>query len=110
MNTGSTKNLKVKFTIPEFLQKDDPACSTVDPEIFFPQEIQIGSKIVYKYPMLSKARDICSGCPLKIECLQYAMNNVEFGVWGGTTESQREQLRKSSRITANRRKASPDLW
>lgn len=99
------------ISVPEFLQEDIvPSCSTVDPELFFPQEIEIGNKIISKYSNLSMAKEICSSCPLKIDCLEYALRNSEIGIWGGTTESQRDTLRRSSRISVNRRPASPQRW
>ncbi len=38
---------------------------------------------------------LCSGCPVKTECLADALDNrIEFGVWGGMTERQRRALLK----------------
>lgn len=36
---------------------------------------------------------ICERCPVRQQCLEYAVaNGVEFGIWGGTTERQRRAL------------------
>ena len=60
-------------------------CSEVDPEIFFPE--RGGSS--------KAARAVCSGCPVRALCLEYALNNKEqFGIWGGTSERERRRLRK----------------
>ncbi|MPZ90254.1 MAG: WhiB family transcriptional regulator [Actinobacteria bacterium] len=60
-------------------------CSEVDPEIFFPE--RGGSS--------KAARAVCSGCPVRVQCLEYALNNKEqFGIWGGTSERERRRLRK----------------
>jgi len=40
------------------------------------------------------ARAICDGCPVSTECLDFALENHCIGVWGGTTERQRRQLRR----------------
>lgn len=33
---------------------------------------------------------VCRGCPVKDDCLSYAVEHgVDFGVWGGLTERQR---------------------
>lgn len=33
---------------------------------------------------LAAAQEICAGCPVRIRCLEYALENeVEWGVWGG---------------------------
>lgn len=43
---------------------------------------------------MAEAVEVCSGCPIKRECLIQALTNKEqFGVWGGFTPSQREQMR-----------------
>ena len=39
-----------------------------------------------------KAKAICWDCPLRIECLDFAVaNNVIWGVWGGTGEKERQR-------------------
>lgn len=43
---------------------------------------------------ISAARRICSACPVKRECLQWALGTGEdFGVWGGTSGRQRARMR-----------------
>ena len=60
-------------------------CHEVDPEIFFPE--RGGSS--------KAARAVCSNCAVKMQCLEYALNNKEqFGIWGGTSERERRRLRK----------------
>jgi Transcription factor WhiB len=41
------------------------------------------------------AHELCEGCPVKAPCLAYALTNPAHGVWGGTTEKQRGEMRKS---------------
>jgi WhiB family redox-sensing transcriptional regulator len=60
-------------------------CTEVDPEIFFPE--RGGSS--------RAARAVCADCKVRLECLEYALNNKEqFGIWGGTSERERRRLRK----------------
>ena len=60
-------------------------CSEVDPEIFFPE--RGGSS--------KAARAVCNKCDVRMQCLEYALNNKEqFGIWGGTSERERRKLRK----------------
>ncbi len=40
------------------------------------------------------ARAICDHCPVRAECLDFALEHHCIGVWGGTTERQRRQLRR----------------
>ena len=39
------------------------------------------------------ARKLCRGCPVQTECLTWALENKEAGIWGGTTEPQRARAR-----------------
>lgn len=40
------------------------------------------------------ATAICSGCPVREKCADFALSTrQEFGVWGGLTESDRESRR-----------------
>jgi WhiB family transcriptional regulator, redox-sensing transcriptional regulator len=39
------------------------------------------------------AKRICSDCPVRSECLEYALRVREpFGIWGGRTEAERRDL------------------
>jgi len=42
-----------------------------------------------------QARAICAKCPVRINCLEYAMagGSAVQGYWGGTSERQRQWLR-----------------
>lgn len=43
---------------------------------------------------VAAAKEICEGCPFLMECRAWAVGNVdEYGVWGGTTRTEREGLR-----------------
>lgn len=39
------------------------------------------------------AKAICAECPVRPECLDFALRiREQHGIWGGTTESERRQL------------------
>jgi WhiB family redox-sensing transcriptional regulator len=41
----------------------------------------------------NKAKQLCSSCPVRTECLAEALDNqIEWGVWGGMTERERRAL------------------
>lgn len=41
----------------------------------------------------NKAKLVCTGCPVRTECLAEALDNqIEWGVWGGMTERERRAL------------------
>ena len=62
---------------------NDIACKDVDTNLFFSE---LKSKI-------EKAKTICNSCPVKSECLEFALNDgIEFGIFGGATPQERKQL------------------
>ncbi|MPZ89536.1 MAG: WhiB family transcriptional regulator [Nitriliruptorales bacterium] len=41
----------------------------------------------------AKAKAICARCPVRVECLDWALTTREpHGVWGGYSESERKQI------------------
>lgn len=61
----------------------DAGCHGEPTELFFPEVP--GRKADY-----SAARSICSLCPVRSECLGYAIaNQISWGVWGGATPDER---------------------
>jgi len=64
-------------------------CAETDPEAFFPE----------KGGSTREAKRVCAGCPVRLQCLEYALGNDErFGIWGGLSERERRRLRLSRRI------------
>ena len=46
-----------------------------------------------KKTQVAKAKKICASCPVLQECRTHAIENEEFGVWGGLTANQRRLVR-----------------
>jgi hypothetical protein len=63
-----------------------PACAGEDPELFFP-----GPSLADE----AAAKAICQRCPIRVRCLQGALDRREqFGIWGGVNvESGGQDLR-----------------
>ncbi|MGW3930372.1 WhiB family transcriptional regulator [Streptomyces microflavus] len=62
--------------------QENAACRNADPEELFADSTR-----------QNRAKAVCTGCPVRIECLVEALDNrVEFGVWGGMTERERRAL------------------
>lgn len=69
---------------PEDCWQDQALCAQVDAELFYPE----------KGGSTREAKSICAGCPVRMECLEYAMDRGEhFGIWGGLSERERRRLR-----------------
>lgn len=65
----------------------DAICREVDPEIFFPE----------KGGSTREAKLVCAGCPVRVECLDYALRTDQrFGVFGGLSERQRRGITRMS--------------
>lgn len=70
----------------------DAACRTLTPQQvdrwFFPNR---GESV-------RPAKAICADCPVRQQCLDYAMDRPErYGIWGGLSERERRQLRAQRR-------------
>lgn len=63
-------------------------CLDADPEAFFPE----------KGGSTREAKRICAACPVREECLDYALANDErFGIWGGLSERERRRTKRFAR-------------
>lgn len=66
-------------------------CRQVDPELFYPEK---GSGV----SAVRQAKRICDRCEVKPQCGAYAIEHAEtYGVWGGTSETERRRIRGLAR-------------
>jgi WhiB family redox-sensing transcriptional regulator len=43
---------------------------------------------------IAEAKAVCAACPVRIDCLGYALETgQDAGVWGGTSEKERREIR-----------------
>jgi len=64
--------------------QDAARCAEADPELWFPE----------RGCSTRPAKRICAGCEVRPQCAEYALARPElFGVWGGLSVREREQLR-----------------
>lgn len=88
----SHRQLERKYIeLQEAIRRNDGVeCSQV-PDVFFPEEGKQQDKEFYQL-QVDTAKAICADCPLKIQCLDYAVSARMQGIWGGTTEAERKLL------------------
>ena len=45
----------------------------------------------------NKNKKFCLDCPVKSQCLAYALHHKVGGIWGGTNETDRDRARRKPR-------------
>ena len=66
-------------------------CRGINPAEFFPSD---GTGV-------ETAQRVCAACPVRSECLEYALvNRIEHGVWGGASERERRRILRRRRDIA----------
>lgn len=74
-------------------------CPQTDPDAFYPE----------KGGSTEAAKAICRRCPVKKECLDFALDNDErFGIWGGFSERERREI-KRGRVAYPYPAVTPDI-
>lgn len=70
-------------------------CQHYDDDLFFPARGE----------SCEAAKEICRGCPVQRECLDWAVENREYhGVWGGTSPRERRALWQDNGDDADERR------
>ena len=59
-------------------------CQGANTALFYPDTV---SQVAIK---------ICERCSVRDACLEYALENDEPGIWGGTTEGQRRHMKNGT--------------
>lgn len=77
--------------------REDALCVQTDPDLWFADKGDSGA--------YAHAKAICERCPVRQECLDEHMaaqvtGYGDYGVWGGTTPKEREQLRRDQKEAA----------
>jgi len=71
-------------------------CRDHDPEAFF--SVSNPKSEAYK-KHIKAAKAICRGCPVREDCLTYALSKDVTGVFGATDEHDRQRLRRQKKVT-----------
>lgn len=77
--------------------KQRGACRELDPELWYPERAG-GTQGDTR-----AAKQTCGWCPVRLECLVYALERREpYGIWGGMTTPERRKVlaRKNAEAVA----------
>jgi len=66
----------------------DARCRGLALDLFFPERGETTKKV----------KGICEPCKVKTECLDYAIENERFGIWGGMSEQERRGVRRKKEL------------
>jgi len=95
-----TKIINTKY--PEF---KNAACRNMPIADFFPVNLPnscSGHRRKLHMEKTQKVIDVCRSCVEQEACLDYALKAEPHGIWGGTTEGEREYLRRRLGIKCER--------
>ena len=68
---------------PEHSWREQAVCASIDGSAFFP----------HKGGSTRQVKRICATCPVRVDCLEFALDNGErYGVWGGYSERERRVI------------------
>jgi WhiB family redox-sensing transcriptional regulator len=84
---------EIERLIPAVDWKLDGLCTKTNPRKWFPEtagEARWNNE---------KAKAICAVCPVRQTCLEDALAKGEAGIWGGTTEDERADMRAAANRT-----------
>lgn len=73
---------------PEWMMFGACTRDEIDPDLFFPWADED--------TRVPKAKAICASCTVAADCLEFAMSTYQVGIWGGTTETERREIRADS--------------
>lgn len=90
----SAVDFSMSHSMPEWHQ--EARCKEQPQEMFFGVETDETSTKRHRPTLtmseVKRAVALCDRCPVRKQCLEYALyNHEEYGVWGGTTKRDRER-------------------
>lgn len=67
--------------------RDRSACTGEPTELFFPEVERV-------HPAVA---ELCGRCPVREDCLDYAIAGHEAGIWAATTSNERKRIARERR-------------
>lgn len=83
-------------------QWEGAACAGLDTNLFFPDMHDVASLPLY--------RKMCADCPVFDTCLEWSVVHERYGIWAGTSENEREKIRRHAGIACNELHYEGLLW
>ena len=72
--------------------EDRAACAGMDARVFF---VPDGERPSEREIREAEAKAICARCPVRVQCLDYALSNsIKHGIWGGLNQEERARERR----------------
>ncbi|MFO7777559.1 MAG: WhiB family transcriptional regulator [Nitriliruptoraceae bacterium] len=86
-----SNTLSITDLLPNGAWQQDAACRDAEPDLFFSTDESDREE----------AMRLCASCPVRVECLEHALEAREaYGIWGGTDEQERKRLLRRRRRAA----------
>ncbi len=72
--------------------QEEAACGGLDVQLFFGADEEQEPEREFREV---QAKAVCESCPVRRECLDYALeNSLRNGIWGGLSEQERARERR----------------
>jgi WhiB family redox-sensing transcriptional regulator len=102
---SSPKHIPAHHPTPQGRWTEDALCTSTDPELFAPPPEPPRAHPNRRQEWerwVGDAKAVCLGdpvldvepCPVRADCLAWALANDEWGIWGGTTDEDRQEMRR----------------
>ena len=69
------------------------SCLGTSLDMWFPED-RLGRPSHRHLKRTQETRQICKTCPVQTDCLKYALRHSTVGIWAGTDENERKQIKK----------------
>ena len=74
-----------KIIVPSF---ENALCINTPPEWFYEED-----RVNPQQQVVELARSVCVSCTERVRCLEWAMENEKYGMWGGLTANERSAVK-----------------
>ena len=81
--------------------RSNAACRDTEPELFFP----VGTTGMAT-DQIESAKRVCTNCDAQKHCLEFALDHRAQGIWGGTTDFERDAMVRQARQAEREQVAS----